>query len=386
MAVKLMYNKSLCFDEEGNFRILLLGDPHEKPDIVSDNGRARYLDMLKFYCTAADTLKPDLVVFMGDLCVVSAEDEDFSEYMSQVERLVRPFTDRCIPFATVMGNHDHDSHTEERQIQLLESMEMCLTRRGSRDIKGVSNYNIPVLGQDGKPAFNLWFFDSNNLYPEQNVSIYDIVDESQIRWYEETAAALREENAGKPLPAVAFQHIPVIEEYRLLRKARPHEMWKAVRGNGKFRKNWYVLEDESNGYLAEGPCSPDINSGQFESWKRTGDIKGAFFGHDHMNNFAGEVDGILLAQCKTSAFRAYTDGGRPAVRLVTLHEQSGDFDTDVYSFKDFGLKCTCLGPIESRITDRQSVNATIAFRAAAAGAVFATACIGAKKIYRAMKK
>ena len=163
-------------------------------------------------------------------------------------------------------------------------------------------------------------------------------------------------------------------------------MWKAVRGNGKFRKNWYVLEDESNGYLAEGPCSPDINSGQFESWKRTGDIKGAFFGHDHMNNFAGEVDGILLAQCKTSAFRAYTDGGRPAVRLVTLHEQSGDFDTDVYSFKDFGLKCTCLGPIESRITDRQSVNATIAFRAAAAGAVFATACIGAKKIYRAMKK
>ena len=74
------------------------------------------------------------------------------------------------------------------------------------------------------------------------------------------------------------------------------------------------------------------------------------------------------------------------MRLVTLHEQSGDFDTDVYSFKDFGLKCTCLGPIESRITDRQSVNATIAFRAAAAGAVFATACIGAKKIYRAIKK
>ena len=109
-----------------------------------------------------------------------------------------------------------------------------------------------------------------------------------------------------------------------------------------------------------------------------GDIKGAFFGHDHMNNLAGEVDGILLAQCKTSGFRAYTDGGRPSVRLITVHED-GSFE------KDFGLKCTCLGPIESRITDRQSVNATIASRALLAGAATAAVMLGAGKIYQILK-
>ena len=73
-------------------------------------------------------------------------------------------------------------------------------------------------------------------------------------------------------------------------------------------------------------------------------------------------------------------------RSITIDENTQSFDTQVYSFKDFGLKCTCLGPIEQRITDRQSINATIAFRAAAAGAAFASICIAGEKIYRLIKK
>ena len=139
-----------------------------------------------------------------------------------------------------------------------------------------------------------------------------------------------------------IEHIPVVEEYELLRKAKPWEMWKAVRGYGHLNKNWYVLKDEDNGYLAEGPCPADVNSGQFESWKKMGDIKGAFFGHDHLNDFSGYVDGIYLAQHKTAGFRAYTDGCRSCVRLLTLDENDlGSFEQELRHFKEFGLECEC---------------------------------------------
>ncbi len=381
-----MYDKKLTFNSDGSFRILLLGDVHEKFDITSDTGRAKYLDMVKFHSAAADALKPDLVVYMGDICEVTTEDEDFSKYKAQMNRLTEIFTKRGIPFATIMGNHDHDANLEEPQMQILENMDLCLTKCDDPNITGYSNYYYPIYNKDGKARFNLWFIDSNNLYHDQSVSVYDIVYPDQIEWYEKNATKLREGNNGKPLPAIVFQHIPVIEEYQLLRKARLHEMWKAVRGHSKFRKTWYVLKDKRNGYLAEPPCSPCINCGQFESWKKMGDVKAAFFGHDHMNNIAGEVDGILLGQCKTSDFHAYTDGARPAVRLVTVDEKTQSFDTQVYFFKDFGLKCTCLGPIDQRITDRQSINAEIAVRAVAAGTAFAAICIAGEKIYRLIKK
>ncbi len=380
-----MYDKNLTFNSDGSFRILLLGDVHENFDIVSEKGRAKYLDMLKFHSTAAETLKPDLVVYMGDICEVTAEDEDFSKYKEQINRLTKIFTERGIPFATIMGNHDHDAKLEQPQMQILENMDMCLTFCEDKNITGYSNYHYPIYSKDGKAKFNLWFFDSNNCHPDSEVSKYDIVYPDQIEWYEKTAAKLRDENDGEPLPSIVFQHIPVIEEYELLKKSRPHEMWKAVRGHNKLEKKWFVLKDEHKGYLGEGPCSPDINCGQFESWKKTGDIKAAFFGHDHMNTIEGEVDGILLAQCKTSAFRAYTDGGRPAVRLVTIDENTQSFDTQVYFFKDFGLKCTCLNFIDSHITDRQSINAEIAVRAVAAGAAFAAVCIAGEKIIELIK-
>ena len=103
-----------------------------------------------------------------------------------------------------------------------------------------------------------------------------------------------------------------------------------------------------------------------------------------MNNLAGEVDGILLAQCKTSGIPRI-HRRRQTVRQADNRSRDGSFETSVHSFKDFGLKCTCLGPIESRITDRQSVNATIASRALLAGAATAAVMLGAGKIYQILK-
>ena len=108
-------------------------------------------------------------------------------------------------------------------------------------------------------------------------------------------------------------------------------------------------------YVGEGPCSPDVNSGQFASWKKVGGILGAFFGHDHLNDFSGFVDGIFMAQHKTAGFRAYTDGCRSCVRLITIDEKNPEkFTQELKRFKQFGLKCESLGPIMRTLSDRQS--------------------------------
>ena len=54
-----------------------------------------------------------------------------------------------------------------------------------------------------------------------------------------------------------------------------------------------------SGRLRERPCPPDESldaHDQLESWKRMGDVIAAFFGHDHVNDFHINCDGIDLYQ------------------------------------------------------------------------------------------
>jgi hypothetical protein len=171
------------------------------------------------------------------------------------------------------------------------------------------------------------------------------------------------------MPSFIFQHTPVPEEYNLLRKAKFWELPVAVRGYNTKRKTWYVGKDGVADVVGEGPCSPDVNNGQFESWKKVGGILGAFFGHDHLNDFSGWTDGIFLAQHRTAGFRAYTDGCRSCVRLVTLDEKNPEkFTQELKRFKQFGLKSESLGPILRNFTDRQSLFMHIIGYAAGAAA------------------
>ena len=147
----------------------------------------------------------------------------------------------------------------------------------------------------------------------------------------------------------------------------------------------YVLKQEVEGYLGEGPATPDINSGEFAAWKEVGDVMGAFFGHDHMNDFVGYVDGILLAQSKTAGFYPYTDGCRAGVRLITLDENNiENFTTEMHYCKQFGLKSRSLGFYQRNVTDRQDRKIKIA--AAAIGTVAAvTAGVVVYKKYKNSK-
>ncbi len=355
----------LKFNSDGKFRILLFGDIHETDDYETS---LNFKDMQKLMVAALEEYKPDLCVLLGDNCTTKDFKEHPEKFKKMVSDIIAPITSRNIPVAAVLGNHEHDHGNEDEIVKIYGSIDGCIMRNETApEVTGNANFKELIYSSDGeKPVFCLWFIDSNNCHENREISHYDYVHTDQIEWFENESAKLKEQNGGKPMPSFVFQHTPVPEEYNLLRKARFWELPVAVRGYNTKKDTFYVGKKGVEGYVGEGPCSPDVNNGQFASWKKVGGVLGAFFGHDHLNDFSGYTDGIFLAQHKTAGFRAYTDGCRSCVRLVTIDEKNPEkFEQELKHFKEFGLKCECLGPVFKRISDRQSFFINLGVRIAA---------------------
>lgn len=343
----------LKFNSDGKFKILLFGDIHEHTDYETN---PKFKDMHKLMNAALDEFKPDLCVLLGDNCTTTIYKDDPDMFRKMLADVVKPITSRNIPVAAVLGNHEHDNGFEDEIVAEYGKLGIIMRNDAPAEVTGNANFKELIYSSDGEtPLFCLWFIDSNNCHKNREISHYDYVHTDQIEWFEAESAKLKELNGGKPMPSFVFQHTPVYEEYELLRKARLWEIPVAVKGYNTREKTFYVGKKGTEGYVGEGPCSPDVNNGQFASWKKVGGVLGAFFGHDHLNDFSGFVDGIFMAQHKTAGFRAYTDGCRSCVRLVTLDEKNPEkFEQKLKRFKEFGLKSESLGPVLRTITDRQS--------------------------------
>lgn len=379
-----MQNEPLRF-KDGKFKIMLLGDLHDCYDMKTDNAAEKMDDTLALIGKAVKELKPDLVIYMGDNARASTE----YEMRAVISRITYPVSVSDTPFDLVFGNHDRECEVDlPTQLKLYREHENCYAFNADDGLSGYGNHNLVIKSGDGeKDIFNLWFIDSHSLYSDRSKSYYDAVHEDQIEWYKKTAKELADKNGGKVLPSLLFQHIPVPEEYELLREAKPYEKLDSVQGHKTYSDKYYMLKPEVEGYLGEGPAVPDFNSGEFAAWKETGDVLGAFFGHDHMNDFAGYVDGILLAQCKTAGFRVYTDGCRSGVRLITLEENNPEnVQTRMYHFKDFGLKSKSLDPYMRNVSDRQDMKLKAAGAAVGTVAAVTAAAVAANKVLKKTKK
>ncbi len=342
------------FNSDGKFKILLFGDIHEHTDYKTN---PRFKDMQKLMTAAVEEFKPDLCVLLGDNCNTGIYTEDPEKFREMLRDVVAPITSRNIPVAAVLGNHEHDHGHEDEIVADYGKLGIIMRNDAPAEVTGNANFKEIIYSSDGeKPVFCLWFIDSNNCHENREISHYDYVHTDQIEWFEAESKKLKELNGGKPMPSFIFQHTPVPEEYELLRKAHFWELPVAVRGYNTKKKTFYVGKKGTMDYVGEGPCSPDVNNGQFASWKKVGGVLGAFFGHDHLNDFSGFVDGIFMAQHKTAGFRAYTDGCRSCVRLVTLDEKNPHkFEQQLKRFKQFGLKSESLGPVMRTFTDRQVI-------------------------------
>lgn len=321
----------------GKFKILILSDLQD-----TNEPQQETTDMIT---SAIGKTEPDLIVLLGDNIAGWWKGVDKTQTDEAIDSVAESIEASGIPFALVFGNHDHEGLASEENgyeeeaakeyiLHRFQNYSNCLAIEGE-EMTGVGNYNLTIKDSAGeKDIFNLWFMDSNPYTPEEEGGGYGYVHEDQTEWYQRVSNELKEQNGGVPMPSLLFQHIIVPEVYEMLTEV-PEGTEGAVRGNGGHEDKYYIANDEYiyQGEVNEGPCPPNVNHGQFESWVEQSDIIGAFFGHDHTNDFAGEYQGIKLVACPETGFYSY--GDQHGVRTITLDENDlTDFESEVIMYND----------------------------------------------------
>jgi hypothetical protein len=280
----------LKFGETGRFKIMQVTDIHYSVSEYSASS-------LEFLREAVNLVRPDLIMLTGDI-VVSDETRRGWEDIAGL------LTEFKIPWAVVFGNHDSEYELTNRQIiELLSAYPDNLTENGPEHISGNGNYVLPVISsaQPGKTAAVLYCFDSKKQH--------EWISYDQMDWYRQQSRRFAEQNGGKPLPALAFYHIPV-PEY-----------------------NEVIGKPTTVGVQKETVCCPEYNSGSFVAMYECGDVMGIFVGHDHDNNYIGCRHGICLAYGFKSGRRSYGKIGR-GVRVIELCEGERKFTTHLLHLYD----------------------------------------------------
>ena len=297
-----MMKHKLSFRDDHTFTITQFTDIHWMDGRAEDQQSRRLMEAV------LDAEKPDLVVFTGDVIYTGnvSPGKPICERPAQaLQEAVHAAELRGIPWALVFGNHDTENRiTRKELMDVVISHEHSVSQHGHELLSGVGNYALHIAGSDDQPAAALYFFDSGAYSPVPSVPGYDWIRGDQIQWYANESRKLRARMNGRTLPALAFLHIP-LPEYK--------EVWEtAVCFGNKF----------------EDVCCAKVNSGLFASMVEMGDVLGTFAGHDHINDFWGELHGIRLCYGRATGYNTYGKEGFPrGARMIRLREGERSFET-----------------------------------------------------------
>lgn len=326
-------NSDLKFDKNGEFKILHLTDCQ---DVYPANQT-----MVQFIKHTLQKYNPDLVVLGGDNCV-----DDTGNVEKAITEIATIFVESETYFTLVFGNHDREGGRGENDVLLSYYQqaggEYCLAYDEVPALSGVGTHNLPILSSDGtKVAYNLYMFDSGTSgYKDENGNEgYECVYPDQINWFKETNSAYTANNGGDVIPSMAFQHIIVGEIMDVFYKEKSDA---ALSVESKFcngKEYDLTVADFSaikDGMLLEPPCPGVENFGQFDALVEQGTVA-VFSGHDHVNTFTVELNGVDIVNTPGCTFHSYGQDYNRGGRLITLHEGTDEYDSQVLLLAESAL-------------------------------------------------
>lgn len=277
--------------KKGLFKIVQITDLHYKLGVkASEQGLACVREMV-------ETEKPDLVVVTGDIIYSAPADSTLSV-------VLKTFAQLGVPFCMTFGNHDYDFKTPAvalyNQMQKTPNCVMPVLQGKNTD------YSLSILSSNGKrTAAVLYCIDTHNKPAIGGIGGYQWISHNQITWYRQRSMVYKQKNGGKPVPSLAFLHIPLPE----------------------FNYATDNTQCPMYGSRLEKAYSPSINSGMFASIKEMGDIMGVFCGHDHDNDYAVSYFNVLLAHGRFSGGNTEYNHLKSGARVIVLKEGKREFDT-----------------------------------------------------------
>lgn len=277
--------------KKGLFKIVQITDLHYKLGVkASEQGLACVREMVQ-------TEKPDLVVVTGDIIYSAPADSTLSV-------VLKTFAKLGVPFCMTFGNHDYDFKTPAvalyNQMQKTPNCVMPVLQGKNTD------YSLPILSSNGKrTAAVLYCIDTHNKPAIGGIGGYQWISHNQITWYRQRSMVYKQKNGGRPVPSLAFLHIPLPE----------------------FNYATANTQCPMYGSRLERAYSPSINSGMFASIKEMGDIMGVFCGHDHDNDYAVSYFNVLLAHGRFSGGNTEYNHLKRGARVIVLKEGKREFDT-----------------------------------------------------------
>jgi hypothetical protein len=275
---------TLRFRADGRLLIAQFTDLH-----LSD-GRPADQQTLALMAEVLDAEKPDLAVLTGD--IIAGVGNPTEDSTAAWKMAVEPLESRGIPWAAAYGNHDEEGSLGRAELMKVQmGFPHCLTQPGPSELPGMGNYVVEVLAsRSDSPAARLFFLDTlTKGHPF--VGGYPWVSLEQIIWYRRVAFERPQ------LPGLAFMHIP-LPEYDEVWRTRP-----------------------CYGHKFEDVCCPKLNSGLFTAMLESGAVQGVFAGHDHINDYDGDLHGIRLVYGRAGGFNTYGKERFPrGARLIRLAE------------------------------------------------------------------
>lgn len=218
---------------------------------------------------------PELMLINGDMWFEGFGPDGFrrAQYAcSQISQL-------GIPWIFNFGNHDLMPDFK-KTYELLSKAPNSLFRGSAH----WGNYRVELCNTgEGIPFWILLII--NDYQPERGFNQY------QIRWFKEEIERIKR-SYPLPPPAFIFIHIPLPQF---------NDLWKS--GKAKGVKNEPVMH--------EGGTKK-----AFSVIKESGIVKAVFAGHDHLNNYWGEWEGIRLQYLRATGYGGY--GGEKVKKGATI--------------------------------------------------------------------
>lgn len=267
-------------------------------------------------------VKPDLVIFTGDVIQTVHQHIDAALFADMMEQL-------GIYWIYTFGNHEAreaKGNFKKFLYENLMSRPHCLNRFGYDGLFGYGNFAVHIMTSLTSLSQSIYCFDSGRDIEESgrkdegladDYKGYDFLKRNQIEWYKSHVKEI-EKQYGKT-KSLQFFHIPLPEYKEVFDETED----KTYVPSGKAEIK-YGSQHESIG------CSP-YNSGMFAAIKELASTQAVYCGHDHVNDFCALYDGVYLVYNQPGGYATYNLDGYNGIPCEEKDLQFGVTVTTIHA-------------------------------------------------------